>query len=375
MNEWGRKYLKKLDEPEEIRWLGKSYNVTHTLTLGKKTYYIVKDLSGKRERYMAFDRWSQNRGEMWCILGIDGKNLDARNKNRQPGLVEKLKRLSGNDGRLPVIFSYDRIGRERAYLVTSWTEGEDLGCYLERVKNGNHCEHEGNRCIQKKLICAKKRETGMKCEPRPSAYEVCLLMISLAHGLRQLHRLNIVHGDLNPRNLILQRNPNRLVMIDFGSAWLVEHTLNRDLGDGNRPKYAAPELLAKDSEQCFADDRSDQFSFGVIWYELLTLKYPYGGYGGDFRRLNQQEIITAEQAYQPPSQAASILNIDKNRLPLEAWHLVDRIIGRCLARDPDKRYQRERDLLDDVDELRHVMRAKKLSTRNEEFLKTFEKPV
>lgn len=375
MNEWGTKYLKELDEPDEIRWRGKNYKASHTLTLGKKTYYIVKDLSGQRERYMAFDRWSQNRGEMWCILGIDGKNLDAKNKNRQPGLVEKLKRLSGNDGRLPVIFSYYRIGRERAYLVTSWTEGEDLGCYLERVKNGNHCEHEGNRCIQKKLICAKKRETGMKCEPRPTAYEVCLLMISLAHGLRQLHRLNIVHGDLDPSNLILQRNPNRLVMIDFGSAWLVEHTMNRDPGDGTHPKYRAPELLSRDSKHGFADDRSDQFSFGVIWYELLTLEYPYKNYGGHFDNLTQQEIKSLEKRFQPPSHAASILNVDKNRLPLEAWHLIDRIVKRCVAIDPEERYQRERDLLDDVDELRYAMRPKRLSTENEELLKIFNNPT
>ncbi|MGI0485470.1 serine/threonine protein kinase [Pantanalinema rosaneae CENA516] len=360
MNEWGRKYLKKLDEPEEVRWHGKSYDVTHTLTLGKKTYYIVKDLSRKREQYMAFDRWSKNRGEMWCILGIDGKNLDTRNRNRPPGLIEKLKRLSGNDGRLPVIYSYYRIGNERVYLVTSWTDGEDLGRYLKRVQNGHRCEREGNKCIQRKLICAEKRETGIKCEPRPTAYEVCLLMISLAHGLRQLHRLNIVHGDLDPSNLILQRNPNRLVMIDFGSAWLVEHTMNRDPGDGTHPKYRAPELLSRKSEQGFADDRSDQFSFGVIWYELLTLTYPYGGYGGYFDNLTEKDIEGMEKRFQPPSHAASILNIDKNRLPVNAWHLIDRIVKRCVAIDPEKRYQRERDLLDDVDELRHMIRPRRL---------------
>lgn len=314
---------------------------------------------------MAFDRWTKSKGEMWCILGIDGRNLSTKNKNKSPGMVAKLKRLSGNDGRLPVIFSYHQVKGGRVYLVTSWTEGEDLGSYLERVYDGDKCAREGKKCVQKRTKCVRKKEKGQKCEPRPSSYAVCLLMQNLAHGLYQLHRLNIVHGDLNPRNLILQRNPNRLVMIDFGSAWLVEHTINRDSGDGRVPKYAAPEVSL---EQPFVDARSDQFSLGVLWYELLTLKLPYGGYGGMLVEKEDQKRTKIEQSYQSPSKAASLLGRDKYLLPREAWLLIDRIIGRCLELDPNHRYPKDRDLLDDVDELRRVIHTKRLSISNALFL-------
>lgn len=370
MNRWGKRYLVKLDKPEKFRWHQRNYTAKHTLTLDQKTYYIVKDLSGnKRERYMAFDRWTKRTGEMWCILGIDGRNLST--KLQPPGLVERLKIFSGNDGRLPVIFNYHQVKGKggRVYLVTSWTEGEDLGSYLERVKAGDECARVGEKCVQKKINCLRKKEIGQRCEPRPTTWEVCSLMSGLAHGLYQLHRLNMVHGDLNPRNLILQQNPNRLVMIDFGSAWLVEHTIDRDPGDGSISKYAAPELSLN---QPFVDMRSDQFSFGVLWYELLTLKLPYGGYGGGLVKHKPDKRDKVEQRYEPPSQAAMILGRDKYLLPREAWLLMDRIIGRCLELDPDKRYPKDRDLLDDVDELWRVLRPKRLSISNQQFLKILD---
>ena len=303
---------------------------------------------------------------MWCLLGIDGKNLST--KLQPPGLIDKLARLSGNDGGMPVIFKCYPKG-SRAYLVTSWIDGEDLGSYLDRVSDGYRCAFQGEKCIQRKIKCLRKKEKGQRCEVIPTAHQVCSIMRKLAHSLHKLHRLNMVHGDLSPKNLILQRNPNQLVMIDFGSAWLVEHTVNRASGDGTTDKYAAPELQ---QNQPFVDARSDQFSFGVIWYELLTLKLPYAKYGGSLIKLPPQKRSMIEQAYEPPSKVARRLGEGQNQLPQEAWNLIDKIIGRCLKLEPDKRYSTGRDLLDDVDELWLALKPKRLSGNNEQFIEMLD---
>jgi len=339
--------LQVLQKPKKIRWHGRSYTAKHSFTLGKKKYYVVKKLSTKREQYMAFDTWTNSEGEMWGIIGIDGRNLST--KLQKPGLVEKLKRLSGNDGRLPTIYSYHQVKNGRVYLVTSWTEGDTLARYLEKVRS-TAVSKQNNKKVQ-------------SFQPQPSAYSVCQLMRGLAHGLYQLHNLNIIHGDLNPNNLILQRNSNRIVMVDFGSAWLVEYTTTRAVGDGNIPRYTAPELLL---QEAFVDARSDQFSLGILWYELLTLKIPYGSYGG---KLVLPEYSSDYHKIVSSYKNPSTLSPDGEILSREAWILIDRIIKRCLQIDYNQRYPTDRALLDDVDELWRRLKPKKMSESNEILLK------
>lgn len=275
---------------------------------------------------MVFDPEAGPHGDMRCMIEIDRKNLST--KLQPPGLVEKLKRLSQSNTNVPAIISYHLI-RSKIYLATPWIEGETLERYLQRIK----------------------KEYG-KC---PSVPEACKLIRGLAHGLMHLHNINVVHGDLNPNNLILQRNPSRLVMIDFGSAWLVEYTQLREKGDGNDCKYVAPEL---NSNRPFVDFRNDQFSLGILFYRLLTLEIPYDNYGGMVSPLT-------ESFYRDPS----TLKPRGDTTPAEAWRLIDRIIRRCLQPDADKRYQTDREMLEDFEDLKEKLRPKGVSTVNEILLR------
>ena len=162
-----------------------------------------------------------------------------------------------------------------------------------------------------------------------------------AHGLAQLHRRHaIVHGDIKPANLILARNPSRLVMIDFGSAWGIERTARRDAGDGLSRAYAAPELQSRTQ---IADFRSDQFSASAILYELLTLERPYDSLGGQAGRPEFAERMKDKLTL--PSR----LSPDLARLPGPFWTELDRAVRTGLSLDAESRYSTPGVWLDQLD--------------------------
>ncbi len=100
-------------------------------------------------------------------------------------------------------------------------------------------------------------------------------LAQLISGLRAFHRMEMVHQDLKPDNLQVTRN-GLLKIIDFGSARIagveeIQTPLDLTLPAGTI-NYTAPESLAGER----SSNRSDIFSIGVITYEMLTGKLPYG---------------------------------------------------------------------------------------------------
>ncbi len=102
-------------------------------------------------------------------------------------------------------------------------------------------------------------------------------LMQIADGLRAFHRLEMVHQDLKPDNILIDSN-GTLKIIDFGSththvagASEICSRLDKNVPQGTI-NYTAPECIA--GSHC--SNRSDMFSFGVIAYELLTGKLPYG---------------------------------------------------------------------------------------------------
>lgn len=115
----------------------------------------------------------------------------------------------------------------------------------------------------------------MSDNPKPSFTQVRGTIDQIARGLRAMHRLEMIHQDLKPDNILLDQS-NTLKIIDFGSAKIagiaeiksvVEH--NEIVGTAN---YSAPEYFKGDS----GTNRSDIYSLGIIAYEMLTGKLPYG---------------------------------------------------------------------------------------------------
>jgi serine/threonine protein kinase len=120
-------------------------------------------------------------------------------------------------------------------------------------------------------------------------------MTQLAKGLRCMHRMEMIHQDLKPDNIIIDKN-NTLIIIDFGSTKVsglaeitsvIEH--NSIVGTAN---YSAPEYFKGNA----GTNRSDIFSLGVIAYEMLTGKLPYGEISSE-RAAKKKFVYTSAREY------------------------------------------------------------------------------
>jgi eukaryotic-like serine/threonine-protein kinase len=161
----------------------------------------------------------------------------------------------------------------------------------------------------------------------------------IAEGLAAAHERGIAHRDLKPENVMISRD-GFVKILDFGLA-KQRRVLASD--DTTLPHtapgavfgtvgYMSPEQ-AKGLEM---DYRSDQFSFGVMLYEMLTRKNP-------FQRDSKPETMTAiiRDEVEPPSA------LDPS-IPRE----IDRIVARCIAKQQRDRYGSTRDLAHDLREVR-----------------------
>ena len=162
--------------------------------------------------------------------------------------------------------------------------------------------------------------------------------IEIADALDRAHRAGIVHRDLKPGNVMLTNGGVKL--LDFGLAKLrppgapVEDksaapTLSQPLTEGGAIlgtlQYMAPEQL----EGKEADPRTDVFAFGVTLYEMLTAKKAFAG-------TTHAEVV------------GRILHVEAPALPVAeggASERLEHILRRCLAKDPEERWQSARDLL------------------------------
>jgi serine/threonine protein phosphatase PrpC len=114
----------------------------------------------------------------------------------------------------------------------------------------------------------------MHDHPQPPLDEVRVIVEQIAHGLRAMHRQEMIHQDLKPENIMIDEH-DVVKLIDFGStkiAGIEEITtpLDRDNILGTR-NYTAPEYLKGHS----GSNRSDVYSLGVITYEMLCGGLPY----------------------------------------------------------------------------------------------------
>ena len=169
--------------------------------------------------------------------------------------------------------------------------------------------------------------------PSPDLETMRGIVEQIAKGLRAFHRKEMLHQDLRPANIMIDKTGTAKI-IDFGAtkiAGVAEAAPEPDGGILGTLQYTAPEYFRGES----GSPRSDLFSLGVIIYQMLTGKLPYGAEIAKARTKSQLGKLKYEPA-----------RSDTREIP--PW--IDGALRKALHPDP---YQRYESLSEFVFDLRH----------------------
>jgi tetratricopeptide (TPR) repeat protein len=157
-------------------------------------------------------------------------------------------------------------------------------------------------------------------------------VITAARALDYAHRRGVVHRDVKPLNLLLNRELGTLIVADFGLAIESEMTRLTSAGNvmGTLPYMSPEQMLGKQSE---IDARTDVYALGVTLFELLTLEFPYVG---ESQQVYMNAVLTGT------ARRASKLNGRVGR-DLEI------VIQKALEKSPRDRYSTAAAFADDLE--------------------------
>ncbi|NIN92857.1 tetratricopeptide repeat protein [bacterium] len=153
----------------------------------------------------------------------------------------------------------------------------------------------------------------------------------VCEGMAEAHRLGVIHRDLNPQNIMIDKEGNARIM-DFGIA----RTLKAKgiTGAGvmvGTPEYMSPEQV----ESKEVDQRSDIYSLGVILYEMVTGRVPFEGE-------TPLSVAVKHKTEAPP---------DPRRINTQIPENLSRLILNCLEKDKEKRTQSADDVHSELDKI------------------------
>jgi serine/threonine protein kinase/tetratricopeptide (TPR) repeat protein len=194
---------------------------------------------------------------------------------------------------------FDLGKHEGTYFITmEYVPGEDLKSFIRRI---------GQLPVGKAVSIARQ----------------------VADGLNEAHRQGVIHRDLKPRNVIIDREGNARIM-DFGIARSLKSKGVTEKGIMvGTPEYMSPEQ----TESRDVDQRSDIYSLGILLFEMLTGRLPFEGETPISVAIKQKtETPPRPEAFNP-------------RIPED----LSRLILKCMEKDPANRFQSAEEVVSALD--------------------------
>jgi WD40 repeat protein len=164
------------------------------------------------------------------------------------------------------------------------------------------------------------------------AREAAELARQVALGLAAAHARGLIHRDVKPDNILMERGSGRVKITDFGLARSLEvrtEPLTQSGGIVGTPPYMSAEQITAPER---VDYRSDVYSLGVVLYELLTGERPFRG---------QPRLILHQVMHEDPRPPRKL----NDAIPRD----LETITLKCLAKEPGRRYQKAQELAADLE--------------------------
>ena len=237
--------------------------------------------------------------------------------------------------KIPSVDLGEDAGHLEAFLMEAWI--------ARRIDHPHVLKSAGNPdkhflYVVTEYIEGRTLTQWLRDHPQPGLETVRNLIEQIARGLRAFHRQEMLHQDLRPDNILIDA-AGTIKLIDFGSARVAGVAEARPPAERSTmlgtPQYTAPEYFLWEE----GTTRSDQFSLGVIAYQLLTGRLPYGAEVAKCKTAAEQKRL-------------KYASLRQSRSDVPAW--VDGAIKKTVHPNPARRYEAISEFLHD---LRHPNRA------------------
>ena len=287
-----------------------------------------------------------DRGRHLAFLPADALELDLGDAaQRQFGDYELLEQIG--EGGMGVVYRARQISLDREVAVKllsagPWASRDFVERFQREAQNAARMQHPNIVAIHEvgavdemhffsmRLIRGSSLAQSIRAGPRPTPQRAAALLLKIAEAVDYAHRLNVLHLDLKPANILLDENGEPHVA-DFGLARRLERGLAADNTEvSGTPSYMAPEQATAGVQKI--TPATDIWGLGAILYELVTGTPPFVGSSPH----ETLKLVLEGPPRDPRSYAPD--------LPRD----LDAIILKCMARNVADRYATAREVADDL---------------------------
>lgn len=180
---------------------------------------------------------------------------------------------------------------------------------------------------------------------QPTISEAITLTEQIARALDDVHSFNVVYKNLNPSNILCKADLSQIMLVDFGLASFQNVALPPEANDilEGTIEYVSPEQTGRMNRSI--DYRTDVYSLGVLFYQLLTGELP-------FSSTDYLEIIFQHLARTPAPPSS---------INPEVPEALDKIIFKMMAKAPEERYQSTYAVISDLSQVNELITTESLA--------------